>query len=572
MPLSEVPHPESKARHPRVPASNLSIFQKGLLLVGVLLTFQLLLLAFLLRLQGQANEADRWALHTKDVMGQTEEAYRLLTEDVSQIRGVVVTGNTTFAPDLVHAGDRVMTAFDQLESGVSDNPQQIARVRAFRTDASAMLRWIADERQLVGAGKQSQAVQGVADLARQGAMEKLHDHLTAILQEEQRLDRQRMDRVAAARRQGYWFIGIAAVITVGLAALALWLFTRGVASRLSALAENAGRLAGREPLLASVAAADEIGKVDSAFRSAAQRLAEADRAEQRHRAELERRAAELSVANSDLAKANDDLRFKTQENETFVYSVSHDLRSPLVNLQGFSKELAHACQDLRAISQEADVPEGRRRRILELIDGDILESIQFIQTAVSRSGNIIEALLRLSRAGRVEYKRQGVDVRAVVDRVVEAMQVTVRQKNAHVTVHDLPAADSDPTAVEQIFANLLGNALNYLDPNRKGLIEVGALPPNNGDEQVVRYYVRDNGLGIPAAYLPKMFVAFQRLHGSVAPGEGVGLALVRRIVERLGGTISVESTEGVGTTFFLTLPAASSQETAAAVAAAEPTV
>lgn len=541
-------------------ASNFTIFRKGLLLVGALLAFQLLLLAFLYRLQSQANDADQWALHTKEVMAQTEEAYRLLTEDVSQIRGVVVTGDTSFAPDLAHAADRVTAAFDRLESSVSDNPSQVARIQAFRADAAAMLRWIAEERQLVSAGKQSEAVQGVSDLARNGAIESLHDHLTAILQEEQRLDHQRLARVAAARRQGYWFIGIAGVITVGLAGLALWLFTRSVASRLSVLAENAGRLAERQPLFHSVGGSDEIGQVDSAFRAAAQRLAEAERAEQRHRAELEQRAAELSTANADLAKANDDLRFKTQENETFVYSVSHDLRSPLVNLQGFSKELAHACQDLRSAAEEPDVPEEKRKRMLGVIDGDILESVRFIQTAVSRSGNIIEALLRLSRAGRVEYKRQTVDVRAVVDRVVAAMQVSVRQKNARIVVNDLPPAYSDATAVEQIFGNLLGNAINYLDRSRPGLIEVGLAPQAGADPTTVRYYVRDNGLGIPSAYLPKMFVAFQRLHGSIAPGEGVGLALVRRIVDRLGGNITVESTEGVGTTFFVTFPAARSEK------------
>lgn len=543
-----------------MPASNFSIFHKGLLLVGVLLTFQLLLLAFLFRLQAQANEADRWALHTKEVMAQTEEAYRLLTEDVSQIRGMVVTGEAGFAPDMAHAADHVMTAFDRLESSVSDNSQQVARIQAFRADAAAMLRWIAEERQLVISGKQSEAVQGVSLLARQGAMEKVHDHLTAILQEEQRLDRQRMDRVAAARRQGYWFIGVAVVITVGLAAMALWLFTRGVASRLSVLAENAGHLAERQPLLGSVEGNDEIGKVDRAFRAAAERLAEADRAEQRHRAELEKRAAELSVANSDLAKANDDLRFKTQENETFVYSVSHDLRSPLVNLQGFSKELAHACQELRSAAEGPDVPEEKRKSMLDLIDGDILESIRFIQTAVSRSGNIIEALLRLSRAGRVEYKRQPVDVRAVVARVVQAMQLSVRQKNAQIIVNELLPAESDSTAVEQIFGNLLGNAINYLDHSRPGRIEVGMAPLADADGKTVRYYVRDNGLGVPSAYLSKMFVAFQRLHGSIAPGEGVGLALVRRIVDRLGGSITVESTEGVGTTFFVTLPAARTEK------------
>ncbi len=193
--------------------------------------------------------------------------------------------------------------------------------------------------------------------------------------------------------------------------------------------------------------------------------------------------------------------------------------------------------------------------MLDVIDHDVMESVKFIQTAVSRSASIIDALLRLSRAGRVEYRRQGVSVRTIVDRVVDALRVTIRERGAVVRVGELPDASGDPTAIEQVFGNLLVNALNYLDRARPGRIEVGAMAGPIGDGRVVQYYVKDNGLGIPSAYLPKMFVAFQRLHGQVAPGEGVGLALARRVIERLGGTISVESTEGVGSTFFVTLPA-----------------
>ena len=179
------------------------------------------------------------------------------------------------------------------------------------------------------------------------------------------------------------------------------------------------------------------------------------------------------------------------------------------------------------------------------------ESVRFIQTAVSRSANIIEALLRLSRAGRVEYLWQRVNVDQVVHRVVDAIRGTSLQKGVRVTVGELPPAWGDPTAVEQIFGNLLSNALNYLDPGRPGQIEIGSRP---GEAGATTYWVKDNGLGIPEAYLGKLFVAFQRLHGNVAPGEGIGLALVRRVVERHSGRIWAESEEGAGTTFFLTLP------------------
>jgi signal transduction histidine kinase len=136
----------------------------------------------------------------------------------------------------------------------------------------------------------------------------------------------------------------------------------------------------------------------------------------------------------------------------------------------------------------------------------------------------------------------------------------ISQRAVMVSVRELPPAWGDPAAVEQIFSNLIGNALNFLDPARHGRIEIGALesePVDESDPRAVRmrtYYVRDNGLGIPAAYMSKVFRAFQRLHGDVANGDGIGLAVVRRTVERHGGRVWVESAEGAGSTFFVMLP------------------
>jgi signal transduction histidine kinase len=246
-----------------------------------------------------------------------------------------------------------------------------------------------------------------------------------------------------------------------------------------------------------------------------------------------------------------------QENEMFVYSVSHDLRSPLVNLQGFSEELSLSCRDLRELFLRDDVPEPVRRRGLQLMDRDIEESIRFIQAAVGRLARIIDALLRLSRAGRVEYQWQEVDLAATVGKIVDALHDSIAAKHAQVAVGELPPARGDPTALEQIFANLIGNAVQYLDPSRPGRIEIDAGGAGDaGLPQGLRVYrVRDNGLGIPEAYHHRMFTAFSRLHAGVTQGEGIGLALVRRMVERHGGRIWLESAQGAGSTFFVALPA-----------------
>jgi PAS domain S-box-containing protein len=264
----------------------------------------------------------------------------------------------------------------------------------------------------------------------------------------------------------------------------------------------------------------------------------------------------VRARTAELAERNLQLTQKTEENELFVYSVSHDLRSPLVNLEGFSEELATDARALQRLLADDRIPESLRRQAAEVLDGGIKESIGFIRTAVGRLSRIIDALLRLSRAGRVAYQPQAVDVAAVVRRVADSLHRTAAERNAAVVVGDLPPAWADPVAVEQVFGNLLGNALNYLDPARPGRVEVGCrgardLPGGPGHE----YDVRDNGVGIPAAYLPKLFQAFQRLHPDRTPGEGIGLAIVRRVLERLGGTIAVESAEGAGTTFVVGLPA-----------------
>jgi len=273
--------------------------------------------------------------------------------------------------------------------------------------------------------------------------------------------------------------------------------------------------------------------------------------------ELEER---VRARTAELAERNVQLAQKNEENEMFVYSVSHDLRSPLVNLEGFSDELRMSLKDLGKLLQDDRIPAPVRDRAATLVGGGMGESVDFIRTAVSRLSRIIDALLRLSRAGRVTYQRQLLDIGLIARRVVDSLHGTAVEKKAEIVIGDLPAALGDQTAVEQVFANLVGNALNYLSSNRQGRVEIGGRrgrPAADGgtDPDGNAYFVKDNGLGIAPAYVPKLFQAFQRLHADKAPGEGIGLAIVRRILERLGGKIWVESVPDEGTTFHFTLPA-----------------
>lgn len=302
-----------------------------------------------------------------------------------------------------------------------------------------------------------------------------------------------------------------------------------------------------EATISRLGAGDEL-LVTAIVRDAADRKKYED-ALRRLNQDLEER---VKARTAELAERNLQLTQKTEENEMFVYSVSHDLRSPLVNLEGFSEELRLAAQDLQELLKDPRVPDDLRRKADELCETGVRESVGFIRTAVGRLGRIIDALLRLSRAGRVVYQPQALDVATIARRVVDSMRRTAEERKTEVIVGELPGAWGDPMAIEQVLANLVGNALNYLDPARPGCVEVGALPEAARGART--YFVRDNGVGIPAAYHGKLFQALQRLHPDKAPGEGIGLAIVRRVLERLGGTVRFESQAGTGTTFYFTLP------------------
>jgi PAS domain S-box-containing protein len=277
-----------------------------------------------------------------------------------------------------------------------------------------------------------------------------------------------------------------------------------------------------------------FGKVT---RDMTERKAQEERV-QRLTRELEARVTELAAANRELAQ-------KSAENESFVYSVSHDLRSPLVNLQGFSQELALSSGDLEKLLSTAAIPPDTRDKALSLLKGDLAESIAFIRNAVRHLGNIIDGLLRLSRLGRVEYQIEPVDTAGLLADILSAMHSSVEAAGATIEVRPLPVVMSDRNALGQVFANIIGNALKNFDQRRPGVIEISA-----SAEDPPVFSIRDNGVGIPKEFQPKLFQVFQQVHQPSSRGEGMGLAIVRRIVERHGGRVWFESSPGIGTTFF----------------------
>ena len=274
----------------------------------------------------------------------------------------------------------------------------------------------------------------------------------------------------------------------------------------------------------------------------------ADKALQRAHDELGERVAERTA---ELATANVILAQKNEEVEAFVYIVSHDLRAPLVNLQGFSNELERSCRTLETTLCPASLPEPMMRTVETILHEDIAGALRYISASASKFQRLIDALLLLSRTGKQDLRIEEIDIRAVVDSTVMSLRQSIATSGAEVVVESLPAIRGDLTAIGQVFSNLISNALKYLQPGRPGRIVVGGQMTDG----LARFWVRDNGAGIAASSQQRLFQVFQRFHPNLASGEGMGLAIVKRIIERHGGKIWAESEEGVGTTFHFNLPA-----------------
>ena len=336
---------------------------------------------------------------------------------------------------------------------------------------------------------------------------------------------QQQEAFAPARRL-VLSVTLAGSVLLILVVGGVYLVAQRIAQPILAVTNAAARVrAGDLNVRASVPTRDEVGALAETFNSMVEELAADRRVREMAEAEREDLIAELEAKNSEL--------------ERFAYTVSHDLKSPLVTLHGFLGFL------------KRDVEEGNRERMTR--------DMERIRAAAGTMEKLIDDLLELSRAGRELKDGQPVALAELVPEVCELLDGAIKERGVEIVVAlDLPVVLGDPTRLRQVFQNLVSNAVCYLGDTREPSIEIGRR--TDADSSAMRQvllFVRDNGMGIAPEDQDRVFGLFERLSPQEATGSGVGLAVAQRVVEAHGGKIWVESEgPGRGATFCFTLPLA----------------
>jgi signal transduction histidine kinase len=462
----------------------------------------------------RAREDSSWVVHTVEVENQISTLLLEIRRAESSVRGYLLTSQPQFLSEHEAAVAGILPDVDKLIKLTGDNKVQIEAARQLRPAVEARL---VEFRKAVEYVKQNDFAGGVAMLrgGSSDSVQAISDVTTTMRAEEERLF---ADRTVSADRSQR----IAAIVTVAGSGLVI-------------------ALAGISIFLVR--------------RSARAR----DDAEARLRDNNLNLETTVDERTADLREANNEI-------QRFAYIVSHDLRSPLVNIMGFTSELEELRADIfkriaalgRAGAQASLVPaaadeiepalEGEDRQLSQ----DFTEALGFIKSSIAKMDRLITAILNLTREGRREFEPVRIDTRELIEAIATTVAHQASEAQAQIRVAPLPDIISDRLALEQIFSNLIDNALKYLKPGVPGDISV------RGRTKLgfAIFEITDNGRGIDPKDHQRIFDLFRRAGTQDKPGQGIGLAHVRALVRRLGGTMSVSSELHSGSTFTITLPLA----------------
>jgi signal transduction histidine kinase len=454
-----------------------------------------------------------WVVHTIEVENQTNALLLEIRRAESAARGYLLTRGPEFLTDHEDAVAAITPHLDKLADLTGDNPLQVENIRKLRTAIETRLQQFSQEMKLLKQGEAAQATALVREAAASNTTATIRDVGDAMRAEENRLFELRTANADRSQR-------LASSVTIAGSALVI--------------------------LLAGIAIA--------LLRRSAQARDDAEGRLRDNNLNLE---ATVEERTADLRAANDEI-------QRFAYIVSHDLRSPLVNIMGFTSELAELrgqiFKRIAALAPPAPAPstspslapdaepelESEDQRLSE----DFSEALGFIKSSIDKMDRLIAAILNLTREGRRRFEPQRLDMRKLIESLVSAVAHQASEAQAEIHIAPLPQIVSDRLAIEQIFSNLIDNAIKYLRPGVPGEIFV------RGRTKLgfAVFEVADNGRGIDPKDHQRVFDLFRRAGIQDKPGQGIGLAHVRALVRRLGGTMSVASELNAGSTFTITLP------------------
>jgi signal transduction histidine kinase len=465
-------------------------------------------------LVNKARDDNRWVVHTVEVENQINTVLLEIRRAESAARGYLLTSEPRFLADHDTAVDSIIPDVEKLIRLTTDNPVQTELADRLRSAVGERLTEFAKAIDFV---KRNDTASGVAMLRDPGAgasVRTISEASTAMFAEENRLFAQRTEKADRTQVLASSVTIAGSSCVVALAALSIFLVRR------SARARDA--------------------------------------------AEAQLRDNNLNL-ESTVQERTADLREANEEIQRFAYIVSHDLRSPLVNIMGFTSELEELRGDIfkriatlgREASSAPLVPDNASDDAEPELDGtdmqlsqDFTEAIGFIKSSIGKMDRLISAILNLTREGRREFQPVPIDTRELIEGIVSTVAHQAAEANAQVRIEPLPEIVSDRLALEQIFSNLIDNALKYLKPGVPGDITV------RGRTKLgfAIFEIADNGRGIDPKDHQRIFDLFRRAGTQDRPGQGIGLAHVRALVRRLGGTMSVASELHNGSTFTITLP------------------
>jgi signal transduction histidine kinase len=462
-------------------------------------------------LVNKARSDSGWVVHTVEVENQINAVLLQVRRAESGARGYLLTTDQGFLADHKQAVAQVVPDVEQLGRLTSDNPAQVDSVKQLRAAIDTRLGQFAQEMKFVEEGQSQSATALVRQAAASNATGAISEIAGKMQAEEERLFEMRTANADRSQLLASTVTITGSGLVIALAALSIFLVRRSARAR----DEAEGRL--RDNNLNLEAMVDE--------------------------------------RTSDLREANDEI-------QRFAYIVSHDLRSPLVNIMGFTSELEELRGDifrrLASLARAAalvpatpvDTGEPELDGADQQLSQDFSEALGFIKSSISKMDRLISAILNLTREGRRRFEPEPIEVRDLIESIVATLAHQTAEANAEIHIEPLPRIDSDRLALEQIFSNLIDNAVKYLKPQVPGRISVRGRTKFG----FAIFEIADNGRGIDSKDHQRIFDLFRRAGTQDKPGQGIGLAHVRALVRRLGGTMSVASELNAGSTFTITLP------------------